>query len=159
MPSMKEAAADFLAQKRVAVAGVSRTPGSSHGANIVYNRMKKVGYEVFAVNPNADEVEGDRCYHDLASIPGGVDAVVIGTAPAAAASVARECAELGIGKVWLHRSIGGGSVSQEAVDYCREHDIAVIVGGCPLMFGDCADVPHRIMKGVLQLTGAVPRKV
>jgi predicted CoA-binding protein len=159
MATMRAAASDFLSQRRFAVAGVSRTPGSQHGANVVYTKMRKIGYEVFPVNPNADEVEGDRCFRDLASIPGGVDAVVIGTPPHAAPSIVAECDALGIKKVWMHKSIGGGSVSEEAAAYCREHDIDVIAGGCPLMFGDCADVPHKIMKSVLTLVGAVPRKV
>ena len=75
MQKIKDAAADFLAAERVAVTGVSRDP-ASHGANVVYKRLRDRGYEVFAVNPNADEVEGDRSFHDLGSIPGGVDEVV-----------------------------------------------------------------------------------
>jgi cation transport ATPase len=47
----------------------------------VYKRLRERGYEVFAVSPNADQVEGDPCYPDLRSIPGGVEAVVIGTRP------------------------------------------------------------------------------
>ena len=69
MTAMKEAAAEFLGHKRVAVTGVSREP-KGHGSNVVYKRLRERGYEVFAVNPNADEVEGDRAYHDLRSIPG-----------------------------------------------------------------------------------------
>ena len=80
MPTIEAAIDDFLAQKRIAVAGVSREPGGKHGGNIVYQRFKERGYEVFAVNPNADTVEGDPCYRSLAAIPGGVDAVVIATA-------------------------------------------------------------------------------
>jgi CoA binding domain len=80
MPPIKDAAAEFLANKRVAVTGVSRE-AKGHGSNVVYQRLRQRGYEVFAVNPNADEVEGDPCYQDLRSIRGGVDAVVIGTSP------------------------------------------------------------------------------
>jgi uncharacterized protein len=69
MQTIKQAASEFLARKRVAVTGVSRQP-KNHGSNVVYQRLRERGYEVFAVNPNADEVEGDRCYHDLRSIPG-----------------------------------------------------------------------------------------
>src|SRR5664279_4481507 len=58
---IKDAAAEFLAHQRVAVTGVSRTPGS-HGSNVVYRRLRERGYQVFAVNPNATEVEGDRAY-------------------------------------------------------------------------------------------------
>ena len=78
MQSVNEAASEFLAHKRVAVTGVSRTP-KTHGSNNVYRRLRERGYEVFAINPNASDVEGDRCYPDLKSIPGGVEAVVIGT--------------------------------------------------------------------------------
>jgi predicted CoA-binding protein len=79
----------------VAVTGVSRTP-KDHGSNTVYKRLRERGYEVFAVNPNVSEVEGDRCYKDLRSIPGGVQAVVIGTRPEHAEDTMAECAELGI---------------------------------------------------------------
>jgi predicted CoA-binding protein len=104
-------------------------------------------------------VEGDTCYHDLKSISGGVEAVVIGTTPAAAESTMRECAELGIKRVWMHRSFGGGSVSEAAAEYGRQHDIEVIAGGCPLMFGPTSDPAHQVMRFVLTLTGKVPRQV
>ncbi len=158
MPTIKEAATEFLESKRVAVTGVSREP-KGHGSNVVYQRLRERGYEVFAVNPNADEVEGDRCYHDLGSIPGGVEAVVIGTRPEAADETMRECVELGIGHVWMHRGPGAGSVSRTAADYGREHGVAVIDGGCPCMFGPTADVGHKAMRFVFTLTGSVPKKV
>ena len=116
MTSIKDAASEFLAHRRVAVTGVSRDP-QSHGGNIVYKRLRDRGYKVFAVNPNADEVEGDRSYHDLRSIPGGVEAVVIATRPGTADETMRECAELGIEHVWMHRSFGAGSVSKTATRY------------------------------------------
>jgi predicted CoA-binding protein len=158
MPKIKEAAAEFLANKRVAVTGVSRTPGS-HGSNVVYRRLRERGYQVFAVNPNADEVEDDACYHDLKSIPDGVDAVVIATRPETAESTMRECAELGIKHVWMHRSFGGGSVSEAAANYGRQHGIRVIDGGCPLMFEPTADPGHRAMRVVFTMTGKVPKRV
>src|SRR4029450_4989442 len=101
MSKIKEAPPEFLSSKRVAVTGVSRTP-KDHGSNVVYKRLRDRGYEVFAVNPNADEVEGDPCSHDLRSIPGGVEAVVIGTRPEVAEQTMRECDELGIPQVWMH---------------------------------------------------------
>ncbi|MGH3085336.1 MAG: CoA-binding protein, partial [Gaiellaceae bacterium] len=130
MPTIKDAASEFLANKRVAVTGVSRE-SKGHGSNVVYKRLRERGYEVFAVNPNADEVEGDRCYHDLRSIPDGVEAVVIGTRPEVAEATMRECAELGIKHVWMHRGPGAGSVSEAAADHGRQRGIGVIDGGCP----------------------------
>ena len=155
---IKEAASEFLANKRVAVTGVSRHP-NSHGSNVVYQRLRERGYEVFAVNPNADEVEGDPSYHDLRSIPGGVDAVVIGTKPATAEDTMRECADLGIKHVWMHRGPGGGSVSQAAADYGRKRGIAVIDGGCPCMFDPAADRGHKVMRFLFNLKGNVPKEV
>jgi predicted CoA-binding protein len=158
MPKIKEAAGEFLASKRVAVTGVSRKP-RNHGSNVVYQRLRDRGYEVFAVNPNADEVEGDRCYHDLRSIPGGVEAVVIATRPEIAEETMRECAELGIEHVWMHRGPGAGSVSKAAADYGRQRGIAVIDGGCPCMFDPTADLGHKAMRVVFTLSGNVPREV
>jgi predicted CoA-binding protein len=149
MVTVKEAAATFLAHDRIAVTGVSRNAGG-HGSNAVYKRLRDRGYEVFAVNPNADEVEGDRCYHDLKSIPGGVEAVVIATSPDHAEETMRECADLGIGETWMHRSVGGGSVCDEATVYGREHGMTVIDGGCPLMFEPVGDMAHKVMKLVFR---------
>jgi uncharacterized protein len=158
MTTIKEAAAEFLAKKRIAVTGVSRNAGN-HGGNFVYQRPQERGYDVVPVNPNADTVEGDTCYHDLKSIPGGVEAVVIGTRPSIAEQTMRECDELGIKHVWMHRLFGSGSVSDEATDYGRAHGITVIDGGCPLMFPPTSDRGHRIMRAVGTLTGQVPRRV
>lgn len=158
MTKIKDAATEFLANKRIAVTGVSRRP-ESHGSNVVYKRLRERGYEVFAVNPNADEVEGDKSYHDLASIPGGVGAVVIGTRPDTAVTTMQECVELGIDKVWMHRAFGQGSVSDEATALGREKGVTVIDGGCPCMFDPTADTGHKVMKAVLGITGSVPREV
>jgi predicted CoA-binding protein len=158
MVTIKDAATGFLAAKRVAVTGVSRT-GKGHGSNVVYQRLRQRGYQVFAVNPNAESVEGDRTYPDLTSIPGGVDAVVIGTRPETADATMRECATLGIGHVWMHRSAGAGSVSPSATEYGRKQGITVIGGGCPLMFDPTADVGHKCMRFLLSMSGAVPKHV
>ena len=155
---MADAAEQFLAQRRIAVTGVSRNPGS-HAANPVYQRLRKAGYEVFAVNPNTDEVEGDRAYPSLAAIDGGVDAVVIGTAPRHAMATVQEAEQLGITYVWMHRGPGDGSVSPEATTWAREHGMTVLDGGCPLMFGRTSDFGHRFMCRMLTLTGSVPRTV
>ena len=156
MPSIEEAAATFLANERVAVTGVSRTP-KAHGSTNVYKRFRERGYQVFAVNPNAKEVEGDRSYPDLSSIPGGVDAVVIGTRPELAQDTMRECAELDIRHVWMHRGPGAGSVSNAATAYGREHGITVIDGGCPCMFRPTDDLGHRLMRVVY--SRKVPKQV
>jgi uncharacterized protein len=158
MMQVKDAASAFLANKRIAVTGVSRAP-KGHGSNAVYKRLRERGYEVFAVNPNADQVEGDRCYASLRDVPGGVDAVVIATRPETAEATIRECGELGIKQAWMHRAFGEGSVCDSATVYGREHGMTVIDGGCPLMFEPTADVAHKIMRFVCTRTGKVPKVV
>lgn len=158
MQKLKDAAADFLANRRVAVTGVSRNP-KGHGSNVVYQRLRSRGYDVFAVNPNADEVEGDRCYQDLQAIPGGVEAVVIATRPERADETMRECVELGIKHVWMHRGPGAGSVSETAAQHGRQNGIAVIDGGCPCMFGPTADPGHKVMRAMFTVTRHIPRQV
>jgi uncharacterized protein len=156
MQPIKEAASEFLAHKRIAVTGVSREP-KSHGSNTVYKRLRERGYDVFAVNPNAKQVEGDRSYESLKAIPGGVEAVVIGTRPERAEDTMYECAELGIEHVWMHWGAGGSSVSETAAAYGREHGITVIDGGCPCMFDPTADFGHKVLRHVL--SGRVPKRV
>jgi len=154
MKTLKEAATEFLSQRRIAVAGVSATHVDA--ANGIYRRMRELKYEVFAVNPNADQVEGDRCYHSLAEIPGGVDGVVVVTHPTVAASVVADCAALHIPRVWIHRSIGGGSLSAEAVATCERAGIGYLAGGCPMMFMEPVDGFHKCMRAVFGWTGRLP---
>ena len=139
------AAEEFLANKRIAVTGVSRN-ARDHGSSVVYQRLRPRGYEVFAVNPNADQVEGDKCYPDLKSIPDGVAAVVIGSKPQTAETKMRECVAIGIKHVWMRRGPGPGSVSPKAAAYGRTHGISVIPGGCPSMFGATSGGEHRAMR-------------
>ncbi|HXV96557.1 MAG TPA: CoA-binding protein [Gaiellaceae bacterium] len=154
----KDAATEFLAGKRIAVTGVSRHP-EAHAGNTVYCRLRERGYEVFAVNPNADEVEGDRSYHDLRSIPGELDGVVIATSPEHADGTMQDCVDLGIDHVWMHRAFGRGSVSEQAAEYGRQHGVSVIDGGCPCMFEPTADPGHKAMRVISMLTGKLPREI
>lgn len=155
---LEEAVREFLAQKRIAVAGVSRSQ-PNEAANVIYRRLRDSGYEVFAVNPNATVIESDPCYADLAVIPGGVDAVVVATHPEVTPQIVRQCAELGIGHVWMHRSFGQGSVADEAVELCRDRGITVVPGACPMMFLAPVDLGHRCMRWFLGITGKLPEAV
>lgn len=158
MLTIHEAAASFLASRRIAVTGVSRTP-DGHGGNAVYKRLRDRGYAVFAVNPNATTVEGDPCFASLSAIPGGVDAVVIATRSEHAAATVSECVALGIDKVWMHRSFGAGSVCESATNIGRQRGVTVIDGGCPLMFAPVSDPAHVMMRKVLSWTHRVPATV
>lgn len=133
---------DFLAQKKIAVVGVSDRRET--GCNLAHKKFKAAGYQVFAVNPRLSEFDGAPCYADLKSIPEKPDAVFILASPKVTGQIVQECIELGIKHVWMHCMMGTKpglaagmtSASQDAVDLCRANGIAVIPGSCPNQFLD-----------------------
>ena len=147
---------EFLAQEHIAVAGVSRE-SKGKPANAIYNKLKNANYHVYALNPNAETVEGAPSYPNLKAVPGPVDGVVIVTRPEITEAIVRECLEVGIHRVWMHRSFGQGSVSDAAVRFCEENEIAVIPGGCPMMFCEPVDFGHKCIRWILKVSGGLPR--
>jgi predicted CoA-binding protein len=157
MATLQEAVDNFLSQKRLAVAGVSRS--GNEAANGIFRKLRDADYEVYPTNPKAEEVEGVPCYPDLKSIPGGIDGVVVATHPDMTEQVVRESVELGVTHLWLHRSFGQGSVSDAAVELARENNITVIPGGCPMMFVEPVDIGHNCIRWFTGLTGSLPKEV
>ncbi len=152
MSNFNTLAQDFLAQKRIAVAGVSR--GGQDAANGIYKILRDKGYQVFAVNPNADTVEGDPCFPNLQAIPGGVDGVLISTKPELVEGIVHDAKQAGVPRVWMHdNTFMPGSSSEAAAAYCRENGITVISAGCPLMFFDFG---HKCMKWMMGVMGRLP---
>lgn len=156
MIPIRKAAEEFLAQKRIAVAAVSRN--KEEAANFIYRKLAETGHEVFAVNPKTSTVEGDTCYPDLKSVPEKPDGVVMVTRPEVTETLVAECVELNIPRVWMHRSLGN-SVSEQAVKMCRQNGITVIPGGCPMMFCQPVDFGHKCLRWMMTLTGGVPKKI
>jgi predicted CoA-binding protein len=149
---------DFLAQKRIAVVGVSDKRET--GCNLSYRKFKAAGYSVSAVNPRITEFDGDPCYPDLISIPEKPEAVFILTNPKVSEEIVQQCVELGIKHVWMHCMLGTRpglaasmtSVSPEAVRLCRENGIAVIPGACPNQYLK-ADIGHAMMRVMFRTLG------
>jgi predicted CoA-binding protein len=149
---------DFLSQKKVALVGVSDKRDT--GCNLAYRKFKAQGYIVSAVNPRLTTFEGDACYPDLKSIPDKPGAVFILASPKVSEQMVQQCVDLGIKHVWMHcllgtkPGLGAGmtSVSQAAVQTCRQNGIAVIPGACPNQFLK-PDGGHAIMRGIFRLLG------
>ncbi len=142
---------DFLAQKKIAVVGVSDKRET--GCNLNYLKFKTAGYQVYAVNPHISTYDGAPCYPDLKSIPEKPDAVFILANPKVTDDIVRQCVELGIKLVWMHCMMGTKpglaasmtSVSREAVEMCKANGIAVIPGTCPNQFLQ-PDAFHGMMR-------------
>ena len=149
---------DFLAQKHIAVVGVSDQRET--GCNLAYRRFKEAGYEVSAVNPRITMFEGAPCYPHLSAVPRKPDAVFILTNPRITEQIVQQCVDLGIGRVWMHCLMGTKpglaanmtSVSQDAVRLCHENGITVIPGSCPNQFLK-PDFGHRAMRTIMRTLG------
>ena len=149
---------DFLAQKKIAVVGVSEKRET--GCNAGYTRFKEAGYTVSAVNPHLTTFKGDRCYPDLRSIPEKPEAVFILANPKVTEQIVQQCVDLGIKHVWMHCMMGTKpglvanmtSVSQDAVKMCRDNGIAVIPGACPNQFLK-PDFGHAMMRVIFGTLG------
>jgi predicted CoA-binding protein len=149
---------DFLAQKKIAVVGVSDKRET--GCNLAYRTFKRAGYEVSTVNPHLTSYDGAPCYPDLTSIPDRPQAVFILANPGVTDRIVHQCVDLGIKHVWMHCMMGTRpglvpgmtSVSVDAVKVCREHGIAVIPGSCPNQFLN-SDFGHRMMRVLWRTLG------
>ena len=149
---------NFLAQKKIAVVGVSDKRET--GCNLAYKKFKENGYQVYAVNPRITTYDGATCYPDLKSIPEKPDGVFILTSPKVAEQVVEQCVDLGIKYVWMHCMMGTKpglaasmtSVSQSAVEMCKANDITVIPGTCPNQFLR-PDFAHALMRVMWRAVG------
>ncbi len=149
---------DFLAQKTIAVVGVSDKRET--GCNLSYKKFKENGYKVYAVNPRLSTYDGQPCYADLKAIPEKVDAVFVLASPKVTEQIVQQCVDLGVKHVWMHCMMGTRpglaagmtSVSQPAVEMCKANGIAVIPGSCPNQFLK-ADFGHATMRGLWRMFG------
>jgi len=145
---------EFLGQKRIAVVGVSRE--AKDFSRTLYSELRHRGYDVVPVNPEATEIDGQKCFAQLRDIQPPVDGVLVMTPHDVTGQVVRECAESGIKRVWMYRAGGKGAVDRDAVRFCRSCGIAVIPGECPFMFLSDAGWFHRLHGGWRKVFGGYP---
>ncbi len=145
---------DFLAQKRIAMVGVSRNP--SDFTRTLFAEFKKRGYDIIPVNPNLSDLDGQRCFARVQDIQPRVDGVLVVTSSKYTDQIVHDCAEAGVTRVWLHRGEGIGAVTDEAVKFCKEHGISVVDGQCPFMFLPQTPFFHKIHGFVKKLSGSYP---
>lgn len=147
---------DFLAQKRIALAGISRNSASD--SRRLFEELRERGYDVVPVTPNAAELEGQRCFRRVQDIEPPVQGVLVMTSPEVAETVVNDCVEAGIRRIWLYRgATGEGSVSERALAVCKERAIAVVAGQCPFMFLPGSAGVHRFHGFVRKIIGRYPK--
>ena len=151
---MKELAQEFLAQKRIAIVGVTRD--AQGWGRSLYNEFKKRGYEVYAINP-AREIPGIECFGALRDVPVKLDGVLLAVPPSVTDQVVREVAELGIPRVWMHKGGGPGAVSESAIQFCKEKNIKVVYGVCPFMYLQPQGFGHKMHYSISKWFGGLPQ--
>ena len=145
------AIAAFLSSRNIAVVGVSR--GGRKFANMAYRELKAKGYQVFPVNPHAENVEGEKCYPSLAALPEQVDGAVVVVPPSETEQVVREAARAGIRRIWMQQ----GAQSDGAIRFCEENGMGVVAGECILMFARSERFPHNAHRWFRKILGRLPQ--
>jgi predicted CoA-binding protein len=152
--TVRQTISDFLAQKRIAVAGASRNPKDFN--TLLFHDLRQHGYDAVPVNPNAKEIDGVPCYARVQEIQPPVEGVLVMTKPEAAGAIVEDCVKAGIRRVWLYGVAGGGAASPQVVDQCRKSGIAVVPGFCPHMFLSGTPWFHRLHGALLKIVGKYP---
>ena len=142
---------EFISQKSLAVVGVSRDPKKF--GNSVYRELKQKGYEVFAVNPNTEEIGGERVYPNLEALPKKVGGVVVVVPPRVTEQVVREAAEAGIKRIWMQQ----GAESKTALRLCEEKGLKTVSRECILMFAEPVASFHKFHRWIWKLFGKLPQ--
>lgn len=156
MPATLDEVREFLAQRRIALVGLSRD--SKDFSRMLFRDMCARGYDMVPVNPAANELEGRRCFSRVQEIDPPVQGALIMTAPHDTEHVVRDCAEAGVSRVWMHRGGGQGAVSQAAAEFCRQKGIGLVEGYCPYMFLSASPWFHRLHGAILKMLGRYPAR-
>ena len=147
----REQIEDFLAQRELALVGVSRK-GKKFG-NAVLKELTAKGRRVFPVHPQAETVDGQPCWPGLMALPAKVGGVVVVVPPSETEKVVRDISRAGIPRVWMQQ----GSASDAAIRYCRDNGISVIHGECILMFAEPVGSIHRVHRWIWKIFGKLPQ--
>jgi predicted CoA-binding protein len=144
----------FLAEKRIAFAGVSRQAG--HFSRMLFNEFRRRGYDVIPVNPQTLSIDGLECFPRVSAIHPAPGAVLVMTPHSQSAAVVEDAARAGVRHVWLYRAVGTGSVSGDALGIASAHGLDIIAGECPFMFFEQPGFPHNLHRTWKSITGSLP---
>jgi predicted CoA-binding protein len=141
----------FLDCKNIAVAGVSST-GKGFGVS-VFKHLRDRNYNVFPININGGNLEGEKLNTSIKSISEKLDGIVTVVPPAETEKIVIEANELGIKKIWMQQ----GSESKKAIEYCKENGMDFVHGECIMMFSEPVKSIHKFHRGLNKLFGKYPK--
>jgi hypothetical protein len=147
----KQTVQDFISQRKLAIVGLSRS-GQKFG-NAIHKELKTKEYTLYPVHPEAEVIDGARCYPSLAALPEPVGGLIICVPPAQTEEVVRQAAQAGIRRVWMQQ----GAESPAAVQFCAKNGISEVHGECIMMFAEPVGLPHRLHRWFWGLIGKLPK--
>jgi predicted CoA-binding protein len=145
---------NFLGLHRIAVVGVSRN--EKDFSRMLWNELRKRGYELVPVNRNGGIIDGLACYPDIASIDPEPEGVLLMVPSAESLEPVRQAVRIGVKGIWFYRAIGQGAVSPEALEVAQKFGRNVVAGECPFMFLPKSGAPHSWHRVWKRLTGTLP---
>jgi hypothetical protein len=141
---------EFLDQKNIAVAGVSRTKHKF--GNTIFKELEKKGYNLYPVNPNLEEFDGKKCFKNIESLPTEVTGIVINTKPAVTGMLIKEAEAKGIQNIWLQQGSADKSV-KASIENSKSN---IISGQCILMFNEPVKGVHGFHRWLKKSFGKFP---
>ena len=141
----------FLGPKSFAFVGLSRDPKKF--SRNVYKELLVKGFDIYPVNPNMDDVEGIKCYHEIVELPVHVKHALFMTPRATTASAVEKAVKHGITHIWLQQ----GAETKEAAEIAKQNNAVMVYGACIMMHGNPSGV-HKFHRFLSKLFGALPRE-
>ncbi len=127
--SEEEAVARRILERHRTFAVVGLSPSPDRASHSVARFLQSRGYRVIPVNPNCDDVLGERAYRRLADVPAeeGVEVVDIFRRSEHAGAHVDEAIEIGAQAVWMQL----GVIDEAAAGRARAAGLDVVMDRCP----------------------------
>jgi len=112
--------------KTIAVVGLSDNPlRPSYGVSAY---MQTQGYRIIPVNPQVNEVLGERAYASLLEVPEKIDIVNVFRRPEFVGEVVDQAIRLKVPVIWMQEEV----INEEAAEKARKAGILVVMDRCIL---------------------------
>jgi len=151
MKTSKQYINQFLEPKKLALAGVSRDPKKF--GNMVYKELKDRGFEVYPINPNIDQINGDKCFKAVNDLPAEVRHVLVITPKIQTLDTVREAVAKGIENFWIQQY----SETKEALDFLKDKPVKLVTRECIFMWLEPVKGIHKFHRTVRKLFGLLPK--
>lgn len=139
----------FLSLGKYAIAGVSRDPKKF--GHVVFKTLRRKGMDVVPVNPQAETIDGVKCYKSVSELPADIKGIIFMTPKGETLSVAKDAISRGIKDLWIQQGAETGPMITEL----EKEDVNLIHNQCILMFWK-PDGIHSFHRFLKKIFGGLP---